>query len=294
MVLLNKIGYYKPDTLEEAIAMHTAGWDWRILAGGTDLIVKLKDEQNFAKIIKLIDIKGLEFLKNIKETKNGIEIGSLVTFTDILDSTLIKDKFPILWEAASTVASTGIRNRATLAGNICSAVPSLDSGPSLLILEAKVIVHGVNGSKEINIENWFTGPKETALMKKEIVTGIFIPFINQKHGSCYVKLGRYSGEDLAQAGLGVLVTDNFTRIAVCAVGPIPKRVKKVEDLLKGKILTDDILEEIKEVIKGEISPITDIRASKEYRTHMIKIMLERGLKEATKRLNNKNIGAIKI
>lgn len=292
-MLLNEVKYFKPKTLEEAINA-IADEESMILAGGTDLIVKLKDEQNFAKNIKVIDIKGLKELKRIKETNKGIEIGCLVTFSEILNSKIIKDKYQILWEAASTVASTGIRNRATLVGNICSAVPSLDSGPALLVLEASVIVQNSLKTKEIPIDKWFTGPKQTALGKNELVTGIFIPYINENNRSCYVKLGRYCGEDLAQAGIGVLISDSFTRIAFCAVGPIPKRAKKTEQLLKGKSFDEKLISKMKEQILEEISPITDIRATKKYRNHMIQVMLERGLKEALNRLDSNKIGAIKV
>ncbi|HON84173.1 MAG TPA: FAD binding domain-containing protein, partial [Caldisericia bacterium] len=193
-----------------------------------------------------------------------------------------------LWEAAKNVASTGIRNRATLAGNICSAVPSLDSGPALLVYEAEVILKSKDGERKVNINEFFLGPRKTVLKEDEFVYGVNVPLPQKKNGGSYVKLGRYNGEDLAQVGIGILVLEgNEYRIAHCAVGPVSARAKKIEQLLNGKPLNDSLIEEAKKLIEEEISPITDIRATKEYRIHMAKVMLERGLKAAVNRMNGK-------
>ena len=175
-----------------------------------------------------------------------------------------------------------------MVGNICSAVPSLDSGPALLLYEATVVVKGKDGERRIPIEEWFLGPRKTALKEGEIVEYIEVPLPDKKHGGCYIKLGRYNGEDLAQVGVGVLaLSGNEYRVAFCAVGPKPNRARKIEELLKGKEITDSVIEEAKKLVEEEISPITDIRATKEYRMHMAKVMLDRALKAAVERLNGK-------
>ena len=148
------------------------------------------------------------------------------------------------------------------------------------------MVKNINKQRIIAMRDWFTGLKQTALTENEMVMGITIPLIKIKHYSCYEKLARYSGEDLAQAGVGIIALEDRTyRIAFCAVGPVPCRSQRIENMLKGKEISESLLEDVKIVICDEISPINDIRACKNYREHMIKVMLERGLQKVTSSLN---------
>ena len=166
-------------------------------------------------------------------------------------------------------------------------MPSLDSGPALLVHDAQVHIKSAQSERTVPIGEWFTGPKRCALKANELVTGISLPIPESAYAGSYVKLGRYAGEDLAQAGVGVLAMENrIYRVAFCAVGPIPKRSQQLEQILNGKDLSDALIEEAKALIPEEISPITDIRSTKEYRTLMAKVMFERGLKLAVERLNN--------
>ena len=285
MIIAHEFEYFKPSSIDEAIKLlNKYGAKARILSGGTDLVVRIKD--GFETPDAVIDIKGLDELKVLDFKDNKLIVGTLTTFNELIDSEVVKEKFPLLWESAKSVASMGIRNRATMVGNICSAVPSLDSGPALLLYEATVVVKGKDGERRIPIEEWFLGPRKTALKEGELVEYIEIPLPQKKHAGCYVKLGRYNGEDLAQVGVGVLVlSGNEYRVAFCAVGPKPTRAKKIESLLNGKELSDSLIEEAKKLVEEEISPITDIRATKEYRMHMAKVMLDRALKAAVERLS---------
>ena len=287
MIIAHEFEYFKPSSIDEAIKLlNKYGAKARILSGGTDLVVRIKD--GFETPDAVIDIKGLDELKVLDFKDNKLIVGTLTTFNELIDSEVVKEKFPLLWESAKSVASMGIRNRATMVGNICSAVPSLDSGPALLLYEATVVVKGKDGERRIPIEEWFLGPRKTALKEGELVEYIEIPLPQKKHAGCYVKLGRYNGEDLAQVGVGVLVlSGNEYRVAFCAVGPKPTRAKKIESLLNGKELSDSLIEEAEKLVEEEISPITDIRATKEYRMHMAKVMLDRALKAAVERLNGK-------
>lgn len=280
MAIYTEFDYHKPASVDEVLKLVAKyKGQARILNGGTDLVNKIKE--GFDSPAALIDIKSIEVFKILEIKENRLHIGACVTFTELIESELIKKNFPLLWEASTTVASVGTRNRATIVGNICSAVPSLDSGPALLNYEAVVIAQNRKSKREIKIANWFKGPKKTALKKGEIVTGIEIPLIAGKQGSSYQKLGRYTGEDLAQAGVAVLALDNKQfRVAVCAVGPVPKRLTKIENRLNGNEITDSLIEKIRKLLPAQISPITDIRSTKEYRTHMIKVMFGRGLKKA--------------
>jgi len=215
-----------------------------------------------------------------------VVVGALATFTDLIDSADLRAKLPLLWEAARRMGSVGVRNRATLAGNICSAVPSCDGGPPLLVHEARVRVHGPGGAKEIPIAEWFLGPKKTPLTPGEIVTGVAIPIPHAGHGGCYVKLGRYRGEDLAQASVAVLaLPEHRYRIAFGAVAPTPVRARKIESLMYGRALDDALIAGAARLVTEETCPITDIRASREYRAHMLEVMFERGVRAAVARLS---------
>lgn len=277
MGITNDFNYERPASLNKAMALRTSyGASSSILAGGTDLIVNLKDENIRPKMI--IDIKDLGELKKVEYKDNILHIGALVTFSELLDSRVVLSKFPILWESCKSVASTAIRNRATLVGNLCSAVPSLDSAPSLLVHEATIVARSEESERKIKIEDWFSGPKKTVLKNNEIVTEVSLSFPDVKYSGSYLKLGRYKGEDLAQVCVSTLVfAKNIYRVAFGAVGPTPKRANKIENILNGKKINKELVDKAKKMVEDEISPITDIRASKEYRTHMARVMLERSL-----------------
>ena len=282
MPIAHEFEYVKPATLEEAVAALASHGDAQVLAGGTDLVGWLRDDLVAPAI--LVDVKGIPGLKDIRREGDVLSLGSLVTFTDLIDSAAVLESAPLLHEMARSVASTGIRNRATMVGNVCSAVASCDAGPVLLVLEAAIAVVGPSGARTIPAGEWFVGNKKTALGEGEIVTGVTIPIPKGGHGAAYVKLGRYRGEDLAQASVAVLaLPDNEVRVAFGAVAPTPIRAPKIEALLKGKPLDDTLIEQAKKLVPDETSPITDIRASAEYRALMLPIMLERGLRAAAAR-----------
>ncbi|MBI4655508.1 MAG: xanthine dehydrogenase family protein subunit M [Elusimicrobia bacterium] len=287
MPIITEFEYVKPKTLAEGLKILSKNREKaKILSGGTDLVVKLKDETEKPDIV--VDIKGIPGLDRIEFKNNILSIGALATFTDLLESKIVKTRFPLLWETANTVASVGVRNRATIAGNLCSAVPSADSAPALLVYEAVVCARNLKAVRKIPVNKWFAGPKKTVLRADEIVISVEIPLPQKRHAGCYVKMSRYEGEDLAQGGIAVLAfMDNKYKIAACALGPKPERCVKTEAFLNGKEIYDAAIDEAKNLIVKEISPITDIRSSKEYRIHMTQVMLERGLKTAVARLSGK-------
>ncbi len=284
MVTIN-FEYFKPKDMIEAINLLSKfEKKAKILSGGTDLIVQMKE--NIEAPEAVIDIKGIKDLHEILFEDNILFIGACVTFSELIESEIIKKYFPLIKEMSKKVASIGIRNRATIVGNICSAVPSADSAPILLVYDADIIAKSSSEERIIPITDWFTGPKETILHADELVTGIAIRFPDKKHVGCYEKLRRYSGEDLAQAGVCILAFEDLIyKVAFCAVGPVPKRAFIVEELLNDKEISDDLIEEAKHLLQEEISPISDIRASEEYRVHMMGVMFERGLKKAISQIH---------
>ncbi|MBN2017755.1 MAG: xanthine dehydrogenase family protein subunit M [Candidatus Cloacimonetes bacterium] len=285
MSILHDFEYYNPRNIEEVLQLRAEYRDkTRILAGGTDLVVQMKD--NIIAPDVVIDIKGIEAFHEITFDENILFIGACITFSELIESEIIQRYFPLIKEMSLTVASMGIRNRATMIGNICSAVPSADSAPILLVYDADVIVRSASKDRIVPITEWFAGPKKTTLKSDEIVTGIALHFPERKHAGCYERLGRYSGEDLAQAGICILAFDDDQyHVACCAVGPIPKRLYHIEEFLNGKVIDQNVIQEAKQIMLNNIFPISDVRASKEYREHMMGIMLERGLMKAVSRLH---------
>jgi len=289
MAIPYDLDYKKPATLQECTDLLAEyGNKSRILSGGTDLANEMKMGFRVPEI--LIDIKGLSELKKIEFKDNKLFIGSGVTFSEIIDSKVIKDNAYILWEAAHLVASNGVRNRATMVGNICSAVPCMDSAGPLLVYEA--VIHAVSkkGNRDITTNKFFVDNRKTDVQPDEIVVGVTLNIPKIKVGGSYNKQMRYSGEDLSQSNVSILALEDKTfRVAFGSVAPTPKRSPKVEDMLKGKDVDDKLIAEIQKVIETVIAPITDIRATKEYRVHMVKVMFERGLKTALTRLKQPKI-----
>jgi len=283
MTITRSFTYVKPGSLPEALALLAEhGRGAAVLAGGTDLVSWMRDDLVAPEVV--VDLKGVPGLGGIALVNGTLRLGALATFSDLLRSPVVAAAFPVLAEMAGTVASVGIRNRATVVGNLCSAVPSNDAGPVLLAAGASVQVSGPQGERTIALANWFLGPRRTALGRGELVTGVSIP-LPGPHGGCYLKLGRYRGEDLAQASVAVLVLpERRYRIAFGAVAPAPFRAAAIEEYLAGRSLDDTALAGASDLVPGQISPITDLRASAEYRTHLCRVMLVRALRAAAGRL----------
>jgi len=282
--IAHEFEYVKPASLEGAVAvLEERGAAARILAGGTDVVPQLRDDAIAPDV--LVDIKGIEGLSDIRLAGDRLLIGPLVTFTDLIESDLIRNDFPLFYEMGVNVASRGVRNRATVVGNICSAVPSCDSGPVLLVHDAQVLLLSSEGERSVAIEEWFTGPKETDLRPGELVVGLEMSASARACAGSYVKLRRYKGEDLAQANVAILVSPDYEyRVAFGAVGPTPVRAKKLEAAIRGEEPSDAMLDVARKAIERETAPITDIRATAEYRAHMLEVMLERGIRAAVERL----------
>lgn len=292
MAITHEFEYFKPSEISDAVGLLMKFERAEILAGGTDLVNILKEQAKCTNptacietLQAVVDIKGLNHLRTLALEDGRLKVGALVTFTELMESPLVKAEMPVLPEVAATVASVGVRNRATMAGNICSGVPCMDSGPVLRLYDAEVVLEGPEGTRVVPISQWFVHVRTTDIRKGEILTRMEIPIPAGGHGSAYVKLRRYQGEDLAQASVCVMaLPEHKYRVAFGAVSPVPIRSARLEQLLEGHPVTDELIARAQELIPGEIAPITDVRATAEYRTHMVKVMFERGLKAAVSRL----------
>ncbi len=289
MAIPFEFGYEKPATIADALhLLDKWGRNARILAGGTDLANELK--QGFRVPELLVDIKGLDALEKIKVLDDALHIGALVTFDMVRNSQLVRDHAYILYEAAGLVASSGVRNRATVVGNICSAVACMDSAAPLLVHDAVVHTASLEGEREVPVQDWFVDNRKTLVGEKEMVSHVSIPLPKIKHAGAYQKMMRYTGEDLAAANVGVLLMeDGACRVAFGSVGPIPRRSPEIELFFEKNGVNARHIDQAKDMIGGIISPITDVRATKEYRMHMTKVMFVRAMHAAVERLKKQKI-----
>jgi CO/xanthine dehydrogenase FAD-binding subunit len=280
---LPKFQYLFPKTVEEALRMLSEHkGDSKLIAGGTDLVPALKRREiNVPGYI--IDLKAIPGLDAISfDKKTGLKIGPLATISTIAESAVIADNFPCLAQSALTMASPQVRNRGTFAGNICNAVPSADSAPSLLALSASVKIKGLKGERTVPVEQFFTGPRKTVLMEDEMLIEILVPSPSPGSKSIYLKLSPRHSMDLAIVGIAVngkCENGNCMeiKIALGAVAPTPLRAPVSENILQGKRVTPEIIKEASLNAITQCSPIDDHRASQEYRCDMVNVMTRRAL-----------------
>ena len=277
--------YVKVSSLEEASKLAAEKGDKAVLmAGGTDVILLIHEKAIPADTV--IDIKGIPGLDEIRYVEGeGMRIGALVKLYDIQNSDIVKEKMPALSDASRYVASPQIRRKGTMVGNICNASPSADTASILVAMNAVVKVYNAEGEKEIPIDEFFKGVKKTALVPGDIVTGIFIPELNKGEGSAYFKHSVRKAMDLAIIGVGARIKMDGDKIAdarVCmgGVGITPLRAKNAEQILIGNEITDELLEKAGAAASQECSPISDVRASAEYRTDMVRVYTKRAVRKA--------------
>jgi len=274
--------YVAPKTVKEVVsALKRRGKRAMIVAGGTDLLVKMKGRALGPDLI--VDIKHIPGLDEIKfDRKNGLTIGACVTMRDAELSPVVRKHCAGVAEGAEIVGSVQIRNRATVVGNLCNAAPSADVAPGLIALGAKVRVAGPGRIRAVPLDQFFTGPGKTILKPGEWVTHVVVPPPPPKTGSAYVRHTTREAMDIAVVGVGAAVTlaprngvCKDARIALGAVAPTPIRAVRAEGLLKGQKLTADLIEQAAQVASEEARPISDQRGSAEFRRELTKVLTER-------------------
>jgi len=283
---LPKFDYHTPASLPEALKLLSAhGKDAKLLAGGTDLILAMK--QHTVAPGHLINLKTIPGLSGIKADAKGLTIGALTTMAEIEGSTIIKETYTPLWDAACVMASPQVRTLATIGGNLVSAVPSADTAPPLMVLSAQAHITGPAGERTCPVEALFAGPSACSIAPGDVVTRITIPLPAGK--GAYLKLMRRAALDLALVGVAAYVnldaknvcTD--VKIALGAVAPTPIRATAAEAALLGKVLTEETAAQVGKVAGTECRPITDVRASQEYRCSMVEVLTKRALLQAMNR-----------
>jgi CO/xanthine dehydrogenase FAD-binding subunit len=278
--------FYQPASLAEASRLlKENGPGGRFLAGGTDLVIAMKEKGLLPKYI--VDLKRVPGLIGIRENGDGsITIGALTTMYTIETSPLIKKKYPFLSQSAAEVGSIQIRNRATIGGNMANATPSPDTAPALIALNATAKIASAAGERTVPLEEFFRGPGQTIMSADEIVTEITIPKTGPQLVGDYIKFSPRDMMDLAYIGVAVvynLAADRRctgVRIVLGAVAPTPIRAKNSEALLEGKVLTEELAEQVGAEAAKESKPISDVRSSADYRRAMVGVMSKRALLNA--------------
>lgn len=269
--------YYRPTSLKEALELlKTHEGQATLLNGGTDLIVRMQEGHSAPPVV--VDIKKIPGMNEIQITDDRILIGATVQLNEIGSNPVIRTRYPFLAQAALSVGSKQVRNRATMVGNICNASPLADTATPLLALEAEVHVYGEDGIKTVPIRDFFVFVRKTVLKPTDIVTGISFAQ-NPSVMGIFTKMSRRKEVDLSTVCATVVKVDKTFRISCGAVAPTPVRLPETEAFLEGKTLSENVIEEACEIASNEVTPISDIRASEAYRREMVGVMLKRSLTE---------------
>jgi carbon-monoxide dehydrogenase medium subunit len=305
---VNRYDYHKPGTIEEAVGLMATLDGAKYIAGGTDVMVLIRQKKLKPKnLISIRNIKDLAYI----DTSKGLKFGAATTHSEIDGNNVIKRTYSALTDATSHLGSWQIRNVATVGGNICNAAPSADTACPLLVLDAMVSIVGPKGVRDVAVDDFFQGPGKTVLEQGELVKEFVIPAFGENTGSAYIKHTRRQAMDLPILGVAARVTisvksgsevrcrdmfctvDNISnilsrlqdeelkcedaRIALGVVAPRPVRAKKAEAALKGKIVSPELFEEVGKIAASEAQPRDSIRGEAWYRSEMIKVLVKRAL-----------------
>lgn len=286
--------YFAPQSLVEAMNfLDKYGDQSKILAGGTDLVVKMKNSRVAPAVI--IDVKKIPELNRLEWKPNqAMYIGAAVPLSRIITFPPVKSKYNMLHEACSLIGSLQLRNRGTLGGNLCNAAPSADSAPALICLNAKIHISQTNGSRALPLESFFRGPGETVLNSRELVSGIEVPLPPEHTSGCYLRHTPRQDMDIAVVGVAALMVFDTTfkqcreaRIALGAVAPTPIRVPQAEAILMDKPITETTIEEAAEKAAEAARPVSDIRGSADYRKEIVKTLTRRSLRRCLEIASNR-------
>jgi len=277
--------YFAPQKIEETLEILSKyGEEIKIIAGGTDLLIQYYDR--LYEVGSWLDLKNIEELKEIKIYQNQMEIGTMVTHTQLEKSEDIKKYFPILSQAAADIGSPQIRNRGTVGGNVVNASPAGDLLAPLMAYKAKFKL--LSGKKETLVvaEKFFLGPKKTILRPEQLLVQIILPLPKKKTYGCWIKIGKRKALIIATITLALVVEmaeDNKTvkdvRTCLGSVAPTPIEIKEIKKKMIGKDFNQLDFAELGQIVEDKISPIDDIRGTREYRKNVAKNIMINALEE---------------
>jgi CO/xanthine dehydrogenase FAD-binding subunit len=258
-----------PANLQEGLSLlaHEPGV-WQPFAGGTDLMVLLEAGKLPHK--SYVNIWNLPELRGIEVSPEQVSLGALTTYTDIQTHSLLREEFPMLCQAASETGGLAIQNRGTLGGNIVNASPAADSPPALLAYDAEVDLVSINGTRRIAYQSFHTGYKQTVMRADELLSRVYLPRTTKGAMQYYRKVGTRKAQAISKVCMAGLLrishgTVGDVRLALGSIAPVPFRCLKTESVLRGATLDQDAVEKAKAELSREISPIDDIRSTRDYR-----------------------------
>jgi carbon-monoxide dehydrogenase medium subunit len=284
--------YFEPKSIGDALSLLSKhGAEAKVIAGGTDVMVDIKFKEEPGS---LVNIKKIPGLTGIKENGANLRIGALTTIRELETSALVREKLPVLWEAAHQFASLQVRNTATIGGNICRASPSGETLTPLLVLEANAILAFTDGERNEPFSKFFQGPGKSSAGAKGLLTEIEVPIPPAGSKGVYLKHAVRGAMDIAMVGVAVLLSADGgnvkdVRIGLGAVAPTPVRAPKTEALLRGKPLTAALIKEAGTLAASEASPISDHRSSAENRRWIVEALTRRGLAQTWKAATGKEV-----
>jgi len=259
--------YHQPTTIEEAVETLKKQSGAKPLAGGTDLIPKMK--QKLIEPKHVVNLKKIPEMGVIEDRGDAVYIGAAVKLSEIEKSETVRRRLPLLSSCVKSIGSVQIRNMGTLGGNVCNASPAADGALGLMALEATVHIAGPGRKRQVEAKDLFKGPGLTVLGEDEIVTGFTVTVPTEDTGTCFIRVGR-TALDISTISIAVALTMDGDRvkdakIALGSVAPTPLRLLDAEKQLKGKTLTEKLVEDTAKKVSESIKPITDIRGTAEYR-----------------------------
>lgn len=266
-----EMDFITPKTLQEVLTcLNEDNGKKQILAGGTDLVVKIRD--NHVLPDRMISISEVKELTGIYEKNGFITIGATTTLTEIAENEIVKKHYPLLAQAAASVGAVQIRNRATVGGNVSNASPAADTVPALIALGAIATVVSTEQARKIPLEELYFGVGKTVIASNELLKSLYIPEPAENSAGVFFKLGKRKAQaiSIVNGAVQIGVDDNkrkFThvRVAIGSVAPTVLRLKEVEESLLGKRINRENIETAAAIVKNKVNPISDIRATAAYR-----------------------------
>lgn len=277
--------FFAPRKIEEALEILSKyGKEIKVIAGGTDLLIQYYDR--LYEVNGWLDLKNIKELKDIRINKNKIEIGAMVSHAQLEKSEDIKEYFPVLNQAAADIGSPQIRNRGTVGGNIVNASPAGDLLAPLMAYDAQFRLLSIQGEKIVPAEEFFTGPKKTILEPAQLLTQIILPLPSERTYGCWIKIGKRKALIIATITLALVVEmaeDNKTvkdvRTCLGSVAPTPIEIEEIREKMIGKKFSELDFNQLGQIVEDKISPIDDIRGTREYRKDVAKNIMINALKE---------------
>lgn len=287
---MQAFNYVRASSVDEVVSLLAQNGDQaRVLAGGTDLLVALREGRRQAKLV--IDVKALPETNEISYSpETGLRLGAAVPCHRIYDHADIKTHYPALLDSATLIGGVQIQGRASLGGNLCNASPAADSIPNLIVHSAVCVIAGPDGRRELPVEKFCTGPGRNALLDGEFLVYLQFPPVQKGFGAAYQRFIPRNEMDIAVVGAGASVTLDESRtriqsarIALGAVAPTPLFVAEAGEALAGQPISPEAIERAAQIAQAAAKPITDMRGTAEYRKHLSAVLTRRTLEKAIAR-----------